>query len=417
MVERKALLQQGTVDTSSNADRESLRASFELFARMSEDLSSSYQALECQVQELSEELNRVNHEREQQQREKNKMQAKLSGLLDFLPGGVVVIDRWGIVAQANPVACELLDENLVGSRWIDVIAGSFAPKDDDGHEISLRNGRRVSLSTRSLEAEMGQIILLTDQTETRELQRQMARSERLSAMGQMMSALAHQIRTPLSAALLYTGHLRERELSGQQVKEFSTKVASRLQHIEQQIRDMLIFAKGDLPIAERIPLATLFADLQQAAEMHAGKVEFINDVPLQQQLKELACNRQALIGAVMNLIDNAIQASAGNGVVATVIELSAAGHSLVVRVDYHGCGSPVELLQRLYREELFVTSKPNGTGLGLAVARAVVSAHQGRFAIESQEGRGTQIQIELPLVSGVAKSAASLKPSEQCIEY
>ena len=113
--------------------------------------------------------------------------------------------------EANPAACELLGEPLVGELWRQVIARSFAPRKDDGHEISLRDGRRLSIATRSLDAEPGQLVLLNDLTETRRLQDQLARHERLSSLGRMVASLAHQIRTPLSAAMLYAGHLADAE--------------------------------------------------------------------------------------------------------------------------------------------------------------------------------------------------------------
>src|SRR5690606_13169564 len=123
--------------------------------------------------------------------------------LDILPGGVVVLDGRGRVIEANPLALELLGEPLLGVFWREVIQRSFAPRADDGHEISLQDGRRLSLATRSLAGEPGQLILLTDLTETRRLQDELARHARLSALGRMVASLAHQIRTPLSTALLY----------------------------------------------------------------------------------------------------------------------------------------------------------------------------------------------------------------------
>ena len=143
--------------------------------------------------------------------------------MDLLPGGVVVLDRWGTISQINPAGEEVLATGLTGRKWVDIISEFFAPQSDDGHEISMKSGKRVSLSTRSLEQETGQIILLTDQTETRHLQAQLSRGHRLSALGRMVSALAHQIRTPLSAAILYASRLKERNLTAEQTRRFSEK--------------------------------------------------------------------------------------------------------------------------------------------------------------------------------------------------
>ena len=109
--------------------------------------------------------------------------------VDLLPGGVVVLDRHGIVCDCNPAAREMLQGGVLGERWVEVIRRCFAPRHDDGHEISLASGRRVSVATRSLERDKGQVVLLTDQTETRELQDRLSRHQRLNAMGRMMAAL------------------------------------------------------------------------------------------------------------------------------------------------------------------------------------------------------------------------------------
>ena len=145
----------------------------------------------------------VSAQRMQELAEKERLANRLQSLLDLLPGGVIVIDGQGVVREANPVARNLLGQPLVGMLWRQVIARNFAPREDDGHEISLKDGRRLSIATRSLHAEPGQLVLLTDLTETRRLQDQLSRHERLSALGRMVASLAHQIRTPLSAACCY----------------------------------------------------------------------------------------------------------------------------------------------------------------------------------------------------------------------
>ena len=176
--------------------------------------------------------------------EKERLAQRLRNVLDLLPGGVIVIDGQGLVRDANPVALELLGEPLVGVNWRDVIVRSFAPRKDDGHEISLRNGRRLSIATRSLSGEPGQLVLLTDLTETRRLQDQLARHERLSSLGRMVASLAHQIRTPLSTALLYASHLEQGGLSEQQQQRFAGSLKARLHELEHQVRDMLVFARA-----------------------------------------------------------------------------------------------------------------------------------------------------------------------------
>ena len=234
------------------ASRAGLEQAFALFNQMSTQLSTSYSMLEARVTELKGQLALVSAQRMQELAEKERLAHRLQSLLDLLPGGVIVIDGQGVVREANPVARALLGQPLVGMLWRQVIARNFAPREDDGHEISMRDGRRLSIATRSLHGEPGQLVLLTDLTETRRLQDQLSRHERLSALGRMMASLAHQIRTPLSAAMLYASHLNEQVLPVEQQQRFAGRLKERLHELEHQVRDMLVFARGELPLTDRI---------------------------------------------------------------------------------------------------------------------------------------------------------------------
>lgn len=376
-----------------------LQTAFELFNQMSEQLVDSYHLLENRVAELNQELNNVADQRLQELAEKEQLAHRLESLLNFLPGGVVVLDSSGRVSESNPAALDLLGEPLQGELWRDVIGRSFAPRQDDGHEVSLRDGRRISITTRNLGAD-GQIILLTDQTETRRLQSQLSRHERLSALGKMMSALAHQIRTPLSAAMLYAGHLCNGKLDETRRQQFSEKIFNRLNNIERQVQDMLLFVKGELPLNDVISVAELHHALAEAMEVPLmtsdSRCEWVN------YCRELfiECNREALIGALLNLVNNAIQAvecKANLHIEFSLYPLSVAENErqLLIRVCDSGPGIPQELLSTV--GDLFVTTKAQGTGLGLAVVHAVARAHKGKFLLQSKVGQGTCASLLMPL--------------------
>src|SRR5690554_6172914 len=130
-------------------------------------------------------------------------QLPLDAVLGAMPNGVVMLDSQGMISHANPAAQTLLGHRLVNHLWRDIIASAFAPRDDDGHEVSLASGARVRLDISALSPHPGQLIVITDMSETRALQERVSHMQRLSAMGRMVASLAHQIRTPLSAAMLY----------------------------------------------------------------------------------------------------------------------------------------------------------------------------------------------------------------------
>ena len=374
------------------ASRAGLEHAFALFNQMSTQLGDSYSMLESRVAELKGQLALVSAQRMQELAEKERLAQRLQSLLDLLPGGVIVIDGQGVVREANPVARSLLGLPLVGMLWRQVIARNFAPREDDGHEISLKDGRRLSIATRSLNAEPGQLVLLTDLTETRRLQDQLSRHERLSALGRMVASLAHQIRTPLSAALLYASHLTEQVLPVEQQQRFAGRLKERLHELEHQVRDMLIFARGELPLPDRLSPKAVFDALRSAAETH------VTDMQVRWQCDsrsgELLCNRDTLVGTMLNLIENAIQA--GGREVGLKVHLYQRGDVVRLCISDNGPGIDRATLARL--GEPFFTTKTTGTGLGLAVVKAVARAHQGDVQLRSRPGRGTCAIVTLPLL-------------------
>ncbi|UZE20922.1 PAS domain-containing protein [Pseudomonas sp. B21-054] len=385
----------GLMPSAEQASRLGLEQAFSLFNQMSSQLTDSYSLLEARVTELKGELAVVSAQRMQELAEKERLANRLQNLLDLLPGGVIVIDAHGRVREANPAACELLGLPLEGELWRHVIARCFAPREDDGHEVSLKDGRRLSISTRSLDAEPGQLVLLNDLTETRHLQDQLARHERLSSLGRMVASLAHQIRTPLSAALLYASHLTEQQLPMETQQRFAGRLKERLHELEHQVRDMLVFARGELPLTDRVTPKALLQSLQAAALTH------VQDLPIRWQCDshagEVLCNRDTLVGAVLNLIENAIQASGGD--VRLKVHLYTRGNTLRLCVSDSGSGIEPAVLARL--GEPFFTTKTTGTGLGLTVVKAVARAHQGELQLRSRLGRGTCALVLLPLFSSV----------------
>ena len=372
-----------------------LEQAYALFSRMSEQLRESQGLLEQQVTQLQAELAEVSAQRSRELAEKACLAGRLQNLLDLLPGGVIVLDGRGVVREANPAARELLGEPLEGQLWRELIRDRFAPRDDDYHEVSLRSGRRVSLATRSLRGEPGQIILLTDLTETRHLQSQLARNERLSALGRMVASLAHQIRTPLSTALLYASHLNQPELSTGHRQRFSQRLRDRLQTIEQQVRDMLIFARGDLPLHDRVTANSLFAGLQQQAETLVDEAgadcRWVDRAP---EGVRLLCNQETLIGALLNLIENAIQAGTPAARI-KVIQRLQEGRLSVSVVD-GGRGMTRAELAKI--GEPFYTTRSQGTGLGVSVVKSVAQAHGGAFLLRSRAGQGSWAELIVPVM-------------------
>lgn len=375
-----------------------LADAFQSFSEVSNQLTESYYQLQNHVVSLQQELEQESKERIKVCNDKQKIENRLDSLLDLLPGGVVVLDRSGTVEQCNPAALELLGSPLVERSWSEIIDHCFAPRADDGHEISMVDGRRLSISTRSLGSGKGQIILLTDQTETRQLQGRLARHERLSTMGKMVAYLAHQIRTPLSAAMLYGGHLCAGTLGIGKQKEFAAKLVKQLKHLEQQIKDLLIFARGEILVKQETSLEDILRDIESSTEaliyQTASSCEFAS------KLKDVKihCNSESVVGAVVNLVNNAIEACDGSVQIqiSATVEESQGIPCLILSVKDDGPGICQENISKIL--EPFFTTKAQGTGLGLAIVQAVAKSHQGTLLLESKPGEGTLASLVLPVM-------------------
>ncbi|WLD57029.1 HAMP domain-containing histidine kinase [Salinispirillum sp. LH 10-3-1] len=366
----------------------------QVFRRMTEEMSASSEEFERRVAVLNGEISALSAQRMEELREKERLADQLEGLLRILPTGVIVIDRSGRIQRANPAAEQMLVHDqlpeLTGMVWSSVIQIAFRPQEHDGHEISLHNGRLVSLDTCALEG-FGQLVVLNDMTATRTLQAEVSRHQRLAGMGRMVASMAHQIRTPLSAAMLYTENLRKPGITEPQRQRFAEKIQSRLEHLEQQVRDMLIFAKGDTKLVDRQLSGELLQALREscaaALERSGSQLNVLNEAPDAQ----IICNRDTLISAFGNLVNNAIEAVGQNA----SIDLRVYVAENLITFDFHdhGPGVPQEVLRQL--GEPFVTTKANGTGLGLPVVQAVMRAHHGNFSLFNVKG-GTYARVCLP---------------------
>jgi len=334
---------------------------------------------------------------------------QLNQVIDVMPTGMIILDGNGIVVKINDVAKELLDEPILGQAWFNVIKRSFKPRADDWHEVSLNDGRRVKLEITALGDQPGQLIMITDLTETRLLQDKLGQLQRLSSLGRMVSTLAHQIRTPLSAAMLYGANLKNKKISNESRESFQDKLMSRLQDLEQQVNDMLLFAKsGKQQVVEPLSINDLLKNSIQSIDAIVQKEGAQVSLNLCDNDCQILGNESALTGAIQNLVLNSAQVNKEN----TKIEISSYckdGYALMSVRD-NGKGIDKELADKIF--EPFYTSRSQGTGLGLAVVKSVANAHQGDVKLVSQPGEGAHFCIHIPLLTTTVKQPANPPGSE-----
>ena len=373
-----------------------LKAAFKAFTESSDILAKSYLDLQQEVVRLYDQLEKSEQDKRQEQDKNRILVLQFQQLFESMPVGVLLLNDEGMIVMANPVAERLFNLSLIGQSWGEIVPLSFRPQENDGHDVSMVTGRRVRVETASLGDAPGQLVILVDLTEAYHLQKKLTHHERLSNMGKMVAALAHQIRTPLSSATLYAGHLQKPDLAPVMRETFANKLVDRLANIEKQIRDMLIFSRSEIKLDEVISASEFIEELTSHCEeiceqknMHfemAGEDFSATDC--------IQCNKETLLGALLNLLNNAIDAQSEGD----EVRFNWRSHDGSVTFTFRdrGVGMSKEHLDHV--QEGFVTTKQHGTGLGLMVVKAIARAHHGQFEIDSIEGAGTTASLTLPLV-------------------
>lgn len=383
--------------TSANESKaEELQRAFAVFNQVSHELTQAYMALQARVESLTSELAVANGELRRQYQEKEALSERLSLLLNALPAGVVVLDSAARVGEANPAARQMFGDAVLGGEWSRVQAELIATEAPDEW---LLGARRVSIAESPLDSAGGRLLLVHDITAAHALKANAERNQRLAAMGEMAASLAHQLRTPLATALLYSANLAQPDLSETARTRFAGKAAEQLRRLERLIQDVLLFTRGESLGRDRIELRSLLDEAAQTiAPLCAERgVRFVPTLEVGDFI--MTGSRKALAGALINLLENALQACEasppGDGQVTLAAQVDQGLVSVSVRDS--GVGMSAETQARIF--EPFFTTRGQGTGLGLAIALGVARAHGGRISVQSRPGAGSEFILALPVAT------------------
>jgi two-component system, sensor histidine kinase FlrB len=370
--------------------RSELQAAFLAFGSVSEQLSGAFDSLRAQVARLTAELGEAHAGKEH-------LAARLSALIKGLPGGVLVLDSGGEIQECNPVARELLGEPLLAQSFAAVLARAAVSSGGFAKHTELRNGRFVNISRRDLQSG-GEVVLIADVTETHLMQVFLLRQQRLLTMGELAAGLAHQIRTPLAAALLYASQMTLPGRNAGDLARCADRTVGSLKQLDKLVNDMLAFAHGG---AAR-EVVSVSALLEQVAQWLRPALRRGIRLTIRTQAPDLTvrANAPSLVSAVLNLATNALQAAAADLDLELLARRTPGGRAQIVVSD-NGPGVPPHIRERIF--EPFFTTRALGNGIGLAVVRSVVEAHQGSvFLAESAGGApdgtpgGATFIIDLP---------------------
>jgi two-component system, sensor histidine kinase FlrB len=362
--------------------------------------------LAVRVAALTSELKATRLARLRDLEERERLAERHAALLAALPGGVVVLDADGVVRDCNPAAGALLGEPLLGEAWSAVLGRVTTAAHAYGGELALRSGRRVSIARRELEG--ATLLLVSDVTEAHLVRALHERQDRLASLGRMAAQLAHQVRTPLAAAMLYASHLTA-DLAPQDRADAARKLQGRLHHLEGMVGELLAFARGDQAALVPVEVASV---LEDAALDLAGRLASGGRLTIRTRTPGLAvrAHRGALTGAVVNLVVNALDLIGPAAEV--LVEAEAVdgpeGPRALLHVADNGPGVRADLRRRVF--EPFFTTRASGTGLGLAVVQSVARALGGEARLAEvacpAPHTGAHFVIDLPALPVGKQEAA-----------
>jgi two-component system sensor histidine kinase FlrB len=367
--------------------RSELQAAFLAFGSVSEQLSGAFDSLRTQVAQLRVELGEAHAGKEH-------LAARLSALINGLPGGVLVLDSAGDIQECNPVARELLGEPLLAQPFAAALARAAAGAGVVGGEhTELRSGRFINISRRELPSG-GEVVLLTDVTEAHLMQVFLTRQQRLLTLGELAAGLAHQIRTPLAAALLYASQMALPGRTPQDLARCAERTVGSLKQLDKLVNDMLAFTHGGAA-REAVSVSAL---LEQVAQWLRPALRQGIRLTIRTQAPDLMvrANAPSLVSAVLNLATNALQAATADLDLQLLARRAADGRAQIVVSD-NGPGVPPHIRGRIF--EPFFTTRARGNGIGLAIVKSVVEAHKGGVSLaESADGAptGATFIIDLP---------------------
>jgi two-component system sensor histidine kinase FlrB len=361
--------------------RSELQAAFHAFGSVSEQLSGAFDSLRSQVAQLRADLGEAHADKEH-------LAARLSALIKGLPGGVLVLDSRGEIQETNPAAVSLLGEPLLGQLFSAVCARAFNAG-GMGEHTELRSGRFVNVSKRELD-NGGEVVLLTDVTESHLMQVFLTRQQRLLTLGELAAGLAHQIRTPLAAALLYASQMTLSGRNPADLARCADKTVGSLKQLDKLVNDMLAFTHGGAA-RETVSVSAL---LEQVAQWLRPALRDGIRLTIRTQAPDLMvrANAPSLVSAVLNLATNALQAATVPLNLELLARRTPQGRAQIVVSD-DGPGVPAQIRERIF--EPFFTTRSRGNGIGLSIVKSVVEAHGGTVCL-AEAVCGATFVIELP---------------------
>lgn len=320
-------------------------------------------------------------------------------LRDAMPGASSLSD---VIEATLRHACEASTQPSPGDGGL--IQGSSVPSPIvrgylDEVNVRHRDGNLLPLSVSAspLRDSNGQVTgvvcLFEDLSQSKALEAERRRLDRLAALGEMSAVVAHEIRNPVAGITAGIEYLSKSFPEGSPHKEDMAMILGEIERVNRILEDILSVARPfQLKLSDEA-IADILEDVlhRYQPSLESKSVRVIRRYA--PSLPRVQADRERMEQAFTNLVLNAIEAMPDGGTLS--IDLSASDHRLTITISDTGPGISLDAQRRIF--EPFFTTKTRGTGLGLAVARRVIEEHGGTIDVLSEPDRGTTFVIQLPL--------------------
>mgnify|MGYP005838082347 FL=1 len=239
------------------------------------------------------------------------------------------------------------------------------------------------------------ILVLRDLTEQKRLENQIQRQERLTALGQLASEVAHEIRNPLNAIGTIIQQLdRDFQPTHQQEEyhQFAQLVYREVKRINATIENFLKFARPQPLKLVEFDLNDFIRDIESQYRPVFKEKNILYIFEIADQIR-VRWDRDKMKQVFQNLIQNAVDAMKSHGKILLTIKKRTDGF-IEMTIEDNGPGIPPDIQQKIFN--LYFTTKVSGTGIGLSIVQQIIDQHQGLISFESQMGKGTRFLLRIP---------------------
>ncbi|HKU63016.1 MAG TPA: ATP-binding protein [Gemmatimonadales bacterium] len=345
-------------------------------------------------------------------------------VVDAISPALCIVDRGGRIRRANRAFADLVNAppaGLIGRPWQAFVPPEWATdlqraleQQGAGREVELRTGDRtyaVTVVPISSTDRTTVVLLFDDQTERRRLQDQLIQSEKMSAIGQLIAGIAHDLNNPLASVVGFADYLTEVPSVPPALREPLSVIQEEAERASNIVKNLLSFARKQEHQRRPTPLKPLLdaTFLLLRNQLMAHRVDGVLEVEPELPVPDIDPNQIQQV--FVNLINNAAQAIASTGRPGTVVVRARRWlDGVAIDVVDDGPGMTEGLAAQVF--EPFFTTKPEGegTGLGLSISQGIVREHGGRIMLATEEGRGSTFTVQLPLATRPTAPTEDVRP-------